>query len=188
MGPALYGCTVTLDAESGMTQEVPFRTMEDLEIYSFNFLLRVVEIESWLSTLVACFLKDTLEEEIEEEKVGSKIRRSSFLHFLLLLKDSDIFAVYRIFPTWFACSERAFEPCETYRWNILCTNVVLRICQLGYHGVYYASKSSCSITSDSERKHNPGCRRSGSCETVESMNSFQTDSVVDWKDLLYGYN
>ena len=39
-----------------------------------------------------------------------------------------------------------------------------------------------------EQMHNPRVRRSESCESIRSFDSFLSDPVVDWKDLLYGYN
>ena len=43
-------------------------------------------------------------------------------------------------------------------------------------------------TKDLEQMHNSLGRRSASCESIRSMDSFLSDPIVDWKDLLYGYN
>ena len=43
-------------------------------------------------------------------------------------------------------------------------------------------------TKDLEQKHNSPVRRSKSCESIRSIDSFLSDPVVDWKELLYGYN
>ena len=40
---------------------------------------------------------------------------------------------------------------------------------------------------DQKRMHTP-VRRSKSCESVRSLDSFLSDPVVDWKELLHGYN
>ena len=44
------------------------------------------------------------------------------------------------------------------------------------------------IIEDLEQMHNSRVRRSESCESIRSLDSFLTDPVVDWKELLYGYN
>ena len=49
-------------------------------------------------------------------------------------------------------------------------------------------KFSASMTRDLEQKHDPPVRRSKSCESIRSTGSFLSDSVVDWEELLYGYN
>ena len=47
---------------------------------------------------------------------------------------------------------------------------------------------SALTTRDLELKHNPPVRRSKSCESIGSIDSFLSDPVVDWKELLYGFN
>ena len=43
-------------------------------------------------------------------------------------------------------------------------------------------------TKDLGQTDNPRVRRSESCESIRSFDSFLSDPVVDWKYLLYGYN
>ena len=43
-------------------------------------------------------------------------------------------------------------------------------------------------TKDLGQIHNSRVRRSESCESTRSIDSFLSDPVVDWKELLYGYN
>ena len=48
------------------------------------------------------------------------------------------------------------------------------------------TKFSGSIDLESEHKHNPKGRRRESFDSVMSLDSFLSDPVVDWKELLYG--
>lgn len=49
-------------------------------------------------------------------------------------------------------------------------------------------KFSIMISLDLEQKHNPDGRRRDSFESIRSLDSFLSDPVVDWKELLHGYN
>ena len=152
---------------------------------------RLNESESSLSALVSCLDKYAHTQEVG----GSRVWRSALLKFVLSQPISadfgkyselsclnrlekltfthsgiDIFGHFKIVPGW--------EPGSLG--GIHLSVLAIKCKQL--------LEVSRSVTLDLEQKHNRRLRRSESCETIESTNSFRTDSVVDWGELLYGYN
>ena len=153
------------------------RTLEDLEIgmsyrrLDSSFLRRV-------SSLVACVAQQLPFFRMRQPALFSLLRIQEALarltlasidlairNFLISLRISDITTTNDV-----GGGANAFE---------------ISVAALGRQIVVNFSGPT---TKDLEQMHNSPLRRSESCESVRSIDSFLSDPVVDWKDLLYGYN
>ena len=163
--------------------------MEPLEEV-VSILVSLVVFPS-LPKLGSCFI-----EYAGKRIMFSKIQRSALFYFVLFRKryDYGVFrgATSRLKP---ASTDSAFKNFpDSLQISHTTTSSDVRGGPSGFElsvtalGCEIVVKFSSLTSLDLEQKHNPdGCRRE-SFESTRSVSSFLSDSVVDWKELLYGYN
>ena len=193
VGGLPHGRIVTLDVDLKdsnfriMSADVTFSWMEQFQCELLYSASRLNKSESSLSGLVSCLYRYAHTQEVGgsrvwpsallpfalSQSISAYLGEHSGFNFLITLKkltstdsEIDIFG----HSSMFLGSGKKIDPSS-----------MSLICKLLF-------KPVSSIKFDLEQKHNPAGRRSGSCETIESTNSFLSDPVVDWNELLYGYN
>ena len=171
--------TMTLAVDLVMSENVIIEMIRKSGSDLLNTVSNLNELEHSLLTQASCLPIYAHKPEV----VGSRIGRSAFVDILLSLKPNDSFTVTSIhLETRISTRKPSTLPISE-------PGSARKIHHSGEVSLYRTRvKVSWSITSDLEQNHNLGGRRSGSCETIGSANSFRTDSVVDWGELLYGYN
>ena len=144
-----------------------------------------------LPRLGGCFV-----EYVAKREMSSRIIRRSDLMYFVLEKLSDIGfitdLVAHLKPASTDSGIRNFS--DSLRISHITTSSDVRgspsefelsIKVLGCEIVVIFSSTICLAL---EQKHRPDGRRRESFDSVRSLGSFLSDPVVDWKELLYGYN
>ena len=172
--------TLAVDFENLIYEDifknVTFQCMGDFESGTLNFSLGLngSNISSFF-TLLSRLAEYTHMQQV----VGSRTWRSALLHFLLSLEPYGSFSkafvsLRRPTPTHSETRIFRLKPSAPPIYEAVNARKCVDL-------VY-------SITFHLEQKHKPGGRRSESFESIRSLDSFLSDPVVDWKELLYGYN
>ena len=136
--------------------------------------------------LGSCFV-----EYVDKRVTFSSKLRIALLHWVLIEKrydlgfSSDSVTRLKIFSTYFSDSLRICDitTCSDVRGSA--SGFELSVTGLG---VNLVAKFSGLIDLKSEQKHDSDRRRRESFESIRSLDSFQSDTIIDWKELLYGYN
>ena len=150
-----------------------------------------LDVYSSLPKLGSCFI-----ESAGQRTMFSKIQRFALVDFVLFRKLYD-YGVFRGSTSQLkpASTDSAFKNFpDSLQISHATTSSDVRGGPSGFELSVTALECEIvvkfsSLTSlDLEQKHNPdNCRRE-SFESTRSLSSFLSDSVVDWKELLYGYN
>ena len=127
----------------------------------------------------------SLNENTKHKVVGSRIWRRALNIHDSFMRISEFVNVKRATFTdsWLDITQHQWRTVPKFELdNVENTIFLIKLmCELR---VEFISPS----TFDLKQEHHSPRRRSASCETIESTNSFRTDPVVDWGELLYGYN
>ncbi|KAK0507374.1 hypothetical protein JMJ35_010412 [Cladonia borealis] len=139
-----------------------------------------------LPRLGSCFI-----EHANKRVKFSKIRRFALFYRVLFKKLYEIVFIS-------GCVTRLKPPSTASGINLGISFLIISSDVHGSTGAFELSvtalggkivvKVSNLTILDSKRKHKPGGRRSESFDSIRSFDSFLSDPVVDWKELLYGYN
>ena len=171
--------------------------IRDIECYSYELTgadlsdFMSLVLKNSLPRLGGCFV-----EYVVKRVMSSRIiRRSILMHFVLKkLSDigfiSDLVAQLKTASTElgiqnFSDSLRICDITTPGNGRGSASGFELSVTGLGCDLVI---KFSSLISLELEQKHNPDGRRRESFDSVRSLDSFLSDPVVNWKELLYGYN
>lgn len=160
-------------------------------IYSLNCSSEFNKLESSLSRLVSCFTKDADMPVMFSRIYRLAIKSVPYLDFFDSANEPS-FSVQLKPPTIDLMIDilRSIEYIADIRvsagvYDLLVEHLCQMVDEFSHSTVLYLEQK---LFLYMEQKHSPHRRRSESCESIRSMVSFRSDPVVDWEELLYGYN